>query len=149
MKSPRHCILRGFTLIEIVITVGIFLIVMGIGLFVGLDFYRGSALTAERDTVVSILRSARSDAFNNLHELPHGIFIDADRYILFSGASYASRDPQFDEVIFKSPAVDASGTQEIVFQQLSATTGASGTIILSYDTRSVTIEVNGEGRINW
>lgn len=149
MKLPARFAGKGFTLVEVLIAAAIFVIVIAAGLFMGLDFYRSSVFTSERDTVVAILRKVRTQAAHNVLELPHGVFIDKNHYVIFAGPSYAQRNQQFDEMIAKSAAVSASGTLEIVFRQLLAMPVASGTIILSDGVRNAVIEVNEAGRINW
>lgn len=138
----------GFTLIEIVVATAIFLILIGLGLFIGLDFYRHAILDAERDTVVALLKKTRALALANDRGVPRGFFIDQDRYVIFAGTSFETRLPAFDEVVPRYPGIRATGISEVVFQPLSASSNASGTIALSDGARTVMIELNAEGRIN-
>lgn len=139
----------GFTLFETVIVMGIFLIIFSFGLFIGFDYYRGYLLAAERDTVVATLRKARSQALNNVLQAAHGLYIATTSYVIFTGNSFATRNAVYDEAINRLPGVSASGTTEVVFWPLAATSTASGTIALSDGVRQVGIQVNYEGRINW
>lgn len=139
----------GFTLFETVIVMGIFLIVFSFGLFIGFDYYKSYLLAAERDTVVAMLRKARSQALNNVLQAAHGFYVATTSYIIFTGSSYATRNALYDEVINRLPGVNASGTTEVVFWPLAATSTASGTIALSDEVRQVGVHVNYEGRINW
>jgi prepilin-type N-terminal cleavage/methylation domain-containing protein len=148
MKLLKHYGDSGFTLLEVLIVVVIFLFIISGGLFVGFDFYKGYILASERDIVLAALRKARMQAINNIYESPHGVFLGGN-YVIFAGESYALRNPQFDEVIPKSSAVNIYGLDQVVFQPLSATTSASGTIVLSDGLRNAAININSEGRINW
>jgi len=139
----------GFTLIEILIAIGILTIILSFGYLISFDFYKNYALQSEKDLLVSILRKARSQALNNVGAAPHGVYIDNASYTIFYGNSYVSRDSQYDENIKKAPGINLSGLNEIVFAPLTATSTASGTIVLNNGTGSFSIDVNYEGRINW
>lgn len=141
---------QGFSLIELLIVIAIIVVISGLGLFVGLDFYKTYALNSERDIVTSVLMKARNRAANNLNESPHGLYIDSNGYTIFQGISYALRDQSHDEPIKRNNAVNVSGLQEVVFEQLSGNlTTTEGEITLSNGARSIIISLNNEGRINW
>ncbi|HEY4498247.1 MAG TPA: prepilin-type N-terminal cleavage/methylation domain-containing protein [Candidatus Paceibacterota bacterium] len=140
---------KGLTLIEVVITMAILAIIGGLGLFVSTDFYRGYILRTERDTLVSILQRQRSRALNNVSDSHHGVFLETDQYTVFQGNSYASRNPDYDEVINLPSSVVIGGINEVVFESLSGDSSASGDITISRDPQTFTISLNNEGRINY
>ena len=45
--------------------------------------------------------------------------------------------------------ITKSGLQEVVFEQLTGKPSAVGNIVLSNQTRSITISIENEGKINW
>lgn len=150
MKLPRPFGVRGgFTFIEFTIVLAILAFTAGLGLFVSLEFYRGSVLDSERDQFLSILRRARNAAINNIHNLSHGVYVASSSYIIFAGPSYVGRIASYDEIFPRAAPVSFSGPSEIVFSRLAATSSASGTIILSYVPASTTIQINYEGQISW
>ena len=55
----------------------------------------------------------------------------------------------YDEIIYISPMITKSGLQEVVFEQLTGKPSAVGNIVLSNQTRSITISIENEGKINW
>ena len=140
--------MKSFTLIELLIVMAVAAIILGLGYFIGFDFYKNYALRTENDVLTSILRKARSQAMNNIGGVSHGIQIGDSSYTIFYGDSYVSRDAQFDEIVKKSAGVGLSGLNEAVFQSLTAVSSASGTIVLSSGANSVYISVNYEGRID-
>lgn len=140
---------NGFTLVEIVIVVAILAVVLGLGYFVGFDFYKNYALHSEKDILISVLRKARSQALNNVGATAHGVYIGDSSYTIFYGPSFVSRNSQYDENIRKAPGISLSGLNEVVFAPLTATSTASSTIILSNNQNSFFIDINYEGRINW
>lgn len=139
----------GLTLIEIIIAVGILTIVAGLGLIVDLNFYQRYSLDSERDAIVAILRKSRSLSMTNFNRQPYGVFIESNRYTAFRGNSYANRQQTYDQIFNISPSVGLRGLQEIVFNQLSGDSNASGTIVLSSGAIDRTISINYEGQINW
>jgi len=141
--------MKGFTLIEILIAAAIIAGLAGLGLFLSFDSYRNYALNVERDILVNVLQKARSLSLNNIDESAYGVYIQNSNFIIFKGDSYVSRDPIYDETIPTNSSVSKSGLQEIVFEQLTANSSASGDIILNNAFHSLIISLNNEGRINW
>lgn len=141
--------MKGFTLIEIIIVIAIFVSIVGVGAFVGIDFYQGSSLESERADLVTVLRKARSRALSNINETAHGVYLGGGQYMIFQGSSYAARNSQFDQIVKKPSGVSLSGLNEAVFYPLRGDTSASGTIILTNAAgKTESIEINYEGRIN-
>ncbi len=153
IQNTRYSILdtrrAGFTLVELVVTIGIATILMSLGLFISMDFYRRYTFYAERTTILGALRRAREYSFANANSVPHGVKIIGNQYVIFTGASYAARNAQYDEPIEKSANITASGISEVVFSPLAATSTASGTITVSNGIQSSDIEINYEGKISW
>ena len=140
----------GFTLLEILIVLGLMVVIIGIGSFAGVNFYKTFALNSERDIVVSSLVKARNKAMNNFNESQQGLHIDATGYTIFQGSSYALRNQTYDELMSKNNFVTSSGLQDIVFDKLTGNlTTAEGSIVLSTSDGSRTISLNNEGRIDW
>lgn len=141
--------LKAFTLIEFLISVAIIFSIGALGLFISMDFYKSFGLNSERNIAVSILQKARSSSMANINEAKHGIYLDTGKYTIFQGENYSSRNSIYDEIIYINPIITKSGLQEIVFEQLTGKPSATGDIILSNQTRSITVSVENEGRINW
>lgn len=151
---------RGFTLLEILVVMGLILMVVAFGLIVSFDDYRGFTFRNERDIVVNVIQKARGQAINNMcfgtgctDGKPHGVHFDhAGHYIIFQGATYASRDAAVDEIIdAKSDAAVLSGMTDVVFNRLRAdaiTTGGS-TLTVSQQGRDSVITIESEGRVWW
>jgi prepilin-type N-terminal cleavage/methylation domain-containing protein len=146
---PQKTQHTGLTLIELLMTLALVAIMMGLGLWVGTDFYRRYTFYSDRMLMLSILRRAREYALVHSNTLPHGVAFFENRYVVFAGSSYITRNSFYDEVIEKSPSVLVSGISEIVFAPLSGTSTASGTIGLTNGVQSADIHINYEGRISW
>lgn len=160
--SSSH-LTKGFTLIEVMIVIA-FVAIAGAGaVFFGADTYRAYLFHSDRDLLVVALQHTRAQAIGNIclgngcsDGKPHGVAILPDRFVMFQGSCYASpcvRDPDdvaVDADIEANPNLIHTGTMEIVFTQLSATT-TGGTVTLKDSTngRKTVITVLPEGQITW
>ncbi|MBI4086216.1 MAG: prepilin-type N-terminal cleavage/methylation domain-containing protein [Candidatus Liptonbacteria bacterium] len=140
---------KGFSIIEILIVMAILTIIAGFVAGVGSNFYNNQALIGERDSVIGLLRSARTRAINNINQASHGVYIGASQYVAFDGESYAARKQDYDAVFPRSLGATIMGPSEIVFKAIEGTSNVSGTITISSGIGSVTISLNGEGMVNW
>lgn len=142
----------GFTFVETLVSVAILIIIFSIGFYVSMDAYRSYSYRSEVRTLISSLQKARLGSMVNVNESPHGVRIEAGKFIIFQGSSYQSGNPLNREVVV-SKAMDVSSQpslpQEIVFKQLSGSTDFSGTITLSSGERKTEITINNEGKISW
>lgn len=162
----------GFTLIEVLIVIGIFALVAGIALFVSMDSFRGYGFRSERDALVGILQKARSQAISNVclgacggnDGEKHGVHFDlaGKKYVIFqTTANYTTgRDASADQVVpINNDAVSftPSPPPDIIFNQLTGEASdqtaapcapANCTIILTQGLSTAAIQINGEGRID-
>jgi len=139
----------GFTYMEIAVVMAIFVVIMGFGLFIGMDVYRGYSFSSETDIAVSVFQRSRSRALNNVHGSPHGVYVASSSYHMFVGDSYATRDTSKDETIPAHPSIALSGLNEVVFSQLSGDASPQGVVVVSDGGRTSSISINHEGTINW
>lgn len=88
---------KGFSLIEIVIVIGISLVLFGSIIFNLLRVQNRSTIRANSDTIASDLRSQQTKAMTGATEgrsTPdsYGVYFLQDRYVLFHGTSYDPND---------------------------------------------------------
>jgi prepilin-type N-terminal cleavage/methylation domain-containing protein len=146
----------GFTLIEMLIVIGLISALGAVALFVDLNSYRGDAFRAERTTLVTLLEQARADSLNNVGQTQHGVALfpsdQPGSYVLFDGASYvpgAAANRVFPASYL--PELVAGSPTAIVFEQLSGDVLTGGTITLRDPGRNLTaaVTINHEGAIIW
>ena len=171
MVLRRSCMdSRGFTLIEILIVMGLVAIVGGFTLAISADSFRGTSFHGSRDIIVATLLRARAQAVNNIclgasciGGMPHGVHVATDaggritQLTLFQGATYALADHSLDSVIDigsnVSRAVLFLGTPDVTFTQLSGTSTTAvmrlyeGTV--GAPTSTSTITIGAEGQVLW
>ena len=146
----------GFTLLEVMMVIGLVTVVLGATLFFDVNNYRGESFRAERSNLVVALQTARADALNNVHQIKHGVAINPNGYagyVIYEGDSFAVSSPDTRVSIPASYHIElvSPSPSEVVFTQLSGDTAYSGELILRDPTRNATtsIFINYEGKIGW
>ena len=150
---------RGFTIIEILVVIGIFAMLSAISLIVSLDSYRGYMFRNERDLVVTSLQKARSQSVNNVcygtcvNGKPHGVAFSPVQTIIFQGTSFALRDISADEVMKRSydaVSITPGSLGEVVFAQLSGDVTTPGYVTITDGTaHTSTTTISSNGQITW
>jgi prepilin-type N-terminal cleavage/methylation domain-containing protein len=151
--SPK--LTTGFTLMEMLVVIGLVGVIATMSLFIDINSFRGDAFRSEVNNLGIALQTARADALNNIDQERHGVAIKPvgyDGYVVFEGNSYDTRDNSKDENTKSSYEVNFSPTSptEITFDQLSG--NAEDTDITMIDpNRNITavISINHEGKISW
>jgi len=143
--------MKGLTLFEILIVIGIIAILLSLTLPLGLDFYRSQQLETQSQGVIQALRRAQLKAMSVESDSAFGVHLTDDNYTLFKlskGEIYATRDANFDEVFDLPMIITVSGLNEVVFSKLEGKPNITGDIIVSSDGNTATININELGRIN-
>lgn len=148
----------GFTVIEVLVVVGIFGILSALALVFSMDFYRTYASSSELNNVVSVLSKARARSVANVNQHWHGACIDtANRqYTLFQGSGstigYSNRITSLDESVPSGTSPDdCPGGSEITFEQLSGNTNCTSDCMITLNNfdRVKTVTINSQGAILW
>jgi len=142
--------MKGLTLLETVLSVAI-LSILAVGVTSAISRLQGkNDLDIAAISGVEALRMAEELSRAVDRDSNWGVQMASSAITLFKGASFASRDSAFDEVIEISSDISISGASEYVFTRRNATTtpGTSTlTHILINESREVV--VNSKGTINY
>ncbi len=162
MLKASDRLVWGFTLIEILVAMGIFILILTLGLLISMDFAKSFSYRSERNDIGSILQKARGESLNNINQTRHGVHFQGSplKYIVFecpaatpqctsysASSSDYSLDPSYGISVL-SPALPF----DIIFDQIngSCVNCANPTSIkVSDGTKQYTISINSEGRIDW
>ena len=150
---------RGFTLIEILIVVGITILFLGLSIPQLRSFQQVSHLQGTGKEVVAALRLAKSRTLASEGALQYGVYFDAistpSQYTLFQGSSYATRDTAKDEIAVLQKTIEISaislgGGNEVVFERVTGSPSAAGTITfrqVADSSRTKVVSVLASGTI--
>jgi len=152
MKLPEAYIpnlAKGITLFEVIITLVIFTLLIGVLSPLALDFYREREFDVHSKSIVQSLRRAQLQSIAGERDSSFGVYFGINEYTLFKGDSYNRRDTAFDEVFELPSDFSISGISEIVFSKIKGLPSYIGDIVLTSGNRSGTISLNGIGMINY
>jgi type II secretory pathway pseudopilin PulG len=151
---------KSFVLVELLIVLGILIILMAIAVPDFRTFQNNSNVSNKIEEIANSLRLAQSKTIASQESYQYGVYFDTstvpNRYILFRGESFASKDPSFEKDYNLPEQIEISnvnlwGGREVVFERLTgyASSAASyGEVSLSLisnpsETKSVYVENSG------
>ncbi|MEK7151155.1 MAG: prepilin-type N-terminal cleavage/methylation domain-containing protein, partial [Patescibacteria group bacterium] len=120
----------GFSLIELMIGLGLLVFIMSLGLFLSMDVYRSYAFKSEQETILNVLHRARMRSLSNINQTSHGVHFQADRYVLFEGPVFISANPTNEEFAASSAVAHSPTSLDIVFNQLTGNSSYAGSVLL-------------------
>lgn len=121
---------RGFTLLELVLSVALFAVLVGAGYPVYQSFASRADLNQATETVVHALRRTQLLARSGAGDSAWGLDIAPSRLVIFRGENYGIRDQAFDERFELSDNVMASGVLDVVFTRFSGEPIGVGAVTL-------------------
>ncbi|MCR4322753.1 MAG: prepilin-type N-terminal cleavage/methylation domain-containing protein [Candidatus Azambacteria bacterium] len=153
-NSKRKTSERGFTLIEIIIAIGVMAII-STTLFIGFSTATESAeLKTSAFKIVDALQFARTRTIASLASSSYGIHFEQTYYVLFRGVTYSALDP--DNILYPLPSsveivsvTLAGGGSDVVFDRITGKTAHNGTVsvrVVANPTKVKIIEIAAAGR---
>jgi len=136
----------GFTLIELLLSIAIIGMLSGLSLPVYESFARRNDLDVATLSVVNAIRRSETYARAVQGDSTWGMRFQTSGVTLYKGATYASRDANFDETIDVPDSVTVSGLSEVQFAKLTAAPSTTGTVTFTSttnDTRTLTLNAKG------
>lgn len=140
---------RGFTLVEVIIVIGILAIFSTISTSYYTNYKNYSFLKIGTYNIVESIRHAQGNAKRNNGSNSWGVKITSGDITIFKGSSYVSRDNSFDQVLDFPKGVILSGIDEFVFDQVTGDTTDVGTTTISNAEGSNNIYINEKGTITY
>lgn len=140
--------MRGFTLFEILIVIGVMAILASLTLPFGFNFYKSQQLETQSQLVLQVLRLGQSKSIFQENDSSFGIYFANNSYALFQGSSWIGRNSLYDQSFNLPSIISLSGLQEVVFSKMEGLPNATGNIVLNNGLDSRTININALGRIN-
>lgn len=141
---------RGFTLIEILLSVAIITLLVGLSLPVYESFVRRNDLDLTTQNIVSALRRAQLYARSADEDSEWGVRVTTSSLTVFKGSTFGTRNTALDEVIPIPASLSASGTTDVVFTELTGLPSTTGSYTLTSTTNDIrTVTLNAKGMVNY
>jgi len=149
VKNKKFKVNKGFTLIEVLLSVALIAVLFGISIPVFSPALLKNDLESSADLTVQSLRRAQvlSQAVQN--DSQWGIKVQNYGVVLFRGNSFSDRDTAFDEFTDFPTNIDINDTDEFVFEKLTGRTTGPGNITLTLKEYSKIISVNSMGAVEY
>jgi prepilin-type N-terminal cleavage/methylation domain-containing protein len=146
MSRSFERVSSGFTLLEVLLSVTIMTIIVGISVPVYETFVRRNDMDLAAQNLVLTLRRAQSYARSVKSDAVWSVEVESGAVTLFQGTDFGSRDTAFDESFPLPPSVTPSGLTEVQFSKFNALPSTTGSITLTSSasgTRVITINAKG------
>lgn len=137
----------GFSLIEILLVVGISAIIFLFAAPFGMNFYKTQLVNEAQSNIVDALQRARHNAVLQKFDSNWGVRIVAGSYTVFRGNTYDERVDTFDEVYPIISSIEIS-TSTIIFSKLTGIPSSTSTISITYDTLSRNVILSDTGVVS-
>ncbi len=149
--SNVNCSAQGFTLLEVVLVIGIMGVLVVLTATSISRFQQKNDLDLAVTSATDALRLAEERARAVDGDARWGVSFATGSVTIFRGSSFAGRDSAYDEVTTLSDSIVASGTKEYVFARLAATTTNVGTTTWIHQgiNESRDVGVNAKGTITY
>jgi prepilin-type N-terminal cleavage/methylation domain-containing protein len=140
----------GFTLVELLIVIALFIVVIGASLPLTSHLRVSAQLNDAADGLVHTIRTAQERAKSRFRGQAHGVYIDIqaatdDSIVLYMGSSYATRQSSFDRNIVLDSGLTLSTT--LSGQDLNFSAGSADTNQFGITTTTITHSVDGHRHI--
>lgn len=140
---------KGFTLIEVVLSMAIIILIFGIAAPVYQDYQIRNGMDTNVNAIIENLRRAQILSMAVDGDSNWGVNILNNQITLFKGTSFATRDTTFDEASDMLSVISPSGLDEIIFSKLNGLPNTTGGINLSASGNTRTITINEKGILTY
>ncbi|MDO8620447.1 MAG: type II secretion system protein [bacterium] len=145
--------MKGFTLIEMLLSLGIVILISFLGVTSLSNFNKDKALLAETENVLALLSKARAYTLSAKEGASYGVHFEERKTVLFTGPTYTAgvatnKEQGLNGEVKISALSLVGGGSEVLFTKLTGGTAQSGTVTLASvrnasQTKVVTITATG------
>jgi len=144
--------MRGFTLVELLVVFGIFIIVSVLSIPFVQSFQVRSDLRTATNDLMQTLRRAQLQSVDGVAGFGWGVYLDnaGKKFVLFNGATYAGRDAGYDlETAFPAAfSLSSDFGNEVAFAVFSGLPSVTGTTTMANNNNeSKNINISALGLI--
>ena len=145
----------GFSFVEVMITLALFLLLAGVGMGAYFQYYSFSLKNHDVNESINLLQKARFKALKNATSTDYGVHIDTGMNMITGfEPPYNPNDPQNVTVELKELTImdlniqpSIGVTEDIIFEATTGKTMNTGTFTLGTNDYSYTFTINAQGVI--
>ena len=147
---------KGFSFMEVMLTMSLFLLLAGVGVGAYFKYYTFSLANADVKNTFTLLKQARFRALKNPDSSDYGVHLDpATRTLTVFKNTYNPVDPENIELELEqlditdlslNPSIGI--TDDVIFQKQTGKTSNNGAFTISNQTLNYTFTINSQGVIN-
>ena len=139
----------GFSLIEVLLVMGLFTIIVGVSFPVYQQTQNQNAAILTANAIEQSVHRAAMLARTGQQDGKWGVRVASDSVTLFQGDSYAARNTDYDESYAVPSTVTLSATPEMVFAKNTGITDSAQTIVVSSTSGGgATLSISTSGVVN-
>ena len=146
----------GFTFVEVMLTLALFIILASVGFGAYFQYYKFSLMNVDITNTQSLLKNTRFRALKNPNGSDYGIYINdsTNEIISFEGEEYTPGDSS--NTVLELEALQVSNlslnpvlgsTNEIIFEASTAKTENTGSFTIGNSNYIHTFYINAQGAI--
>lgn len=141
---------RGFSLLEMLLSVLIIGLLAGLSLPLYQSFQSRNDLDITAQSVADAIRRAQLYARSGNGDSAWSVRIQSGTALLYKGTNFAGRTTSFDETVSIPSSFSVAGLSDVSFGKLDGTVTGAGSITLTASANDVrTITVNAEGMVSY
>lgn len=141
---------RGFTLVEMVLSIGLLTLILGMTLPAFRTFSIRNDLDIAVNQIVQNMYRAQTLSQIGDGDINWGVHVATGSILVYKGASFASRDMTYDEITDISPSISITGIQDVTFSKFTGLPQTTGTTTLTSIANEIrTITINAKGMVNY
>lgn len=146
---------KGFTLIEIVISLGILAILAALTFTSYSNLQRQLDIDTTAQNIISVIKLARTNTTASNSESNYGVHFETGKYVLFTGNSYTAGAATNKEYSLNSSEIYATslngGGSEVIFDRIRGTTSQPGTVsvrLVDQTNQTAVISITAAGQVS-
>lgn len=140
---------HGFTLVEILLSVGILAALAGLSLPVYMSFVARNDLAVSAQDLASLVRRAELYSRSGHDDSAWSVHFASGSAVLYKGSDYAGRDTAHDETMPIPATVTVAGLGTVTFAKLTGQPSTTGAVTLSTATNTRILTLNGKGAVSY
>ena len=139
----------GFTITEMVLVMAIIAIILAVSAPFYLSLSNSSQLDAATGILAQDLYQAQTNSRSGAADSQWGVAVNGQDITLFSGSSYATRDPDHDSTYTVPNIISISGSSQVVYSKLYGLPVSTGSFSLNDGAKSSSVVVNNKGIVEY